>query len=154
MTESDFSLAFNDPVQGKNFGEQFIQQNSPDVLFQVAGKTGNGVLDAACEAGIHGIGVDVDQALSYPDAAECIVTSAEKKLALSVEATLVQLSQGTHTPGNNLWNAANDGIGISDFHDNADLITPETQTLVDDALQAMKDGTLTTCPENCGQYQP
>jgi basic membrane protein A and related proteins len=154
VTESDFTLAFNDPVAGKSFGEQFIQQNSPDVLFQVAGKTGNGVLDAACDAGIHGIGVDVDQALSYPDAAACIVTSAEKKLALSVEQTIVELSQGTQTSGNNLWNAANDGIGISDFHDKADLITAETQTAIDTALQGMKDGTLTTCPETCGVYAP
>jgi len=153
VTTSDFTLAFNDPVAGKNFGEQFIQQNSPDVLFQVAGKTGNGVLDAACDAGIHGIGVDVDQALSYPDAAACIVTSAEKKLAFSVEQTIVELSQGTQTSGNNLWNAANDGIGISDYHDQADLITAETQTAIDTALQSMKDGTLTTCPETCGQYQ-
>ena len=55
------------------------------MLFQVAGKTGNGVLEAACEAGLHGIGVDVDQWLSLtadtdPDV-QCIVTSAEKQLA-------------------------------------------------------------------------
>ena len=67
MTESDFVKAFNDPVTGKNFGQQFIAQNKPDVLFQVAGKTGNGILEAACEAGILGVGVDVDQALSYPN---------------------------------------------------------------------------------------
>ena len=33
-------------------------------MFQVAGKTGNGVLQAACAANILGIGVDVDQYLS------------------------------------------------------------------------------------------
>ena len=79
---NDFSnKAFNDPVGGKKFGQSFITTNKVDVLFQVAGKTGNGILDAACDASIYGIGVDVDQALSYPNAAKCIVTSAEKHLA-------------------------------------------------------------------------
>ena len=59
---NDFSNnAFNDPVGGKKFAQQFITTNKLDVLFQVAGKTGNGVLEAACDANIYGIGVDVDQ---------------------------------------------------------------------------------------------
>ena len=42
---------FTDQAAGKTFGEQFISQNTGiDVLFQVAGLTGNGVLDAACAA--------------------------------------------------------------------------------------------------------
>jgi hypothetical protein len=83
---NDFSnKAFNDPVTGKSFGQQFISQNKPDVLFQVAGKTGNGVIDAACDAGIYAIGVDVDQWLSYPNGQKCIITSAEKKLQMTVK---------------------------------------------------------------------
>ncbi len=152
ITKSDFVKAFNDPVTGKNFGQQFIQQNKPDVLFQVAGKTGNGILDAACDANILGIGVDVDQALSYPNAAKCTVTSAEKHLAVSVEQTLVAMANGTAKPGDNLWNAANDGIGVSPGHDLASKITADIQKKVDDALAAMKAGTLKTCPDKCGVY--
>ena len=55
VTESDFVKAFNDPVTGKSFGQQFHRPElDVDVLFQVAGKTGNGILEAACEAGILG----------------------------------------------------------------------------------------------------
>ncbi len=58
----DFSAAaFNDPAGGKVFADTFIKTNKVDVLFQVAGKTGNGVLEAACGSNIYGIGVDVDQ---------------------------------------------------------------------------------------------
>ena len=56
-------------------------------MFQVAGNTGNGVLEAACDAGIHGIGVDVDQHLSLADdpaSQKCVVTSAEKFLKKNV----------------------------------------------------------------------
>ena len=81
----DLTVAFNDPTAGKTFADQFLQQNADvDVMFQVAGKTGNGVLQSVEENGIFGIGVDVDQWTSTPDSAECIVTSAEKKLTLAV----------------------------------------------------------------------
>ena len=68
---ADFSAAaFQDQAGGKTYAENFLAQNPKvDVLFQVAGLTGNGVLDAACAANINGIGVDVDQFLSYPNAA-------------------------------------------------------------------------------------
>ena len=48
---NDFSAAaFNDPAGGKAFAQTFIKAHKPDVLFAVAGKTGNGVLEAACAA--------------------------------------------------------------------------------------------------------
>ena len=90
VSDSDFVVGFADQAAGKTFGEQFITQNAGiDVLFQVAGLTGNGVIDAACAAGINAIGVDVDQYESYPASAACILTSAEKKLAKSVSDSIV-----------------------------------------------------------------
>jgi len=151
---NDFSnKAFNDPVTGTSFGQQFIGQNKPDVLFQVAGKTGNGILDAACSAGIYGIGVDVDQFLSYPNADTCIVTSAEKHLTNSVEATIKTIGAATAVGGPQLFNASNDGIGISDFHDKTSLISADLTTKLAAALAAMKAGSLVTCPATgCGVY--
>src|SRR3990172_1586489 len=150
VTESDFVKAFYDPDGGKIFGQQFLAQNpNVDVLFQVAGNTGNGVLDAACDADIYAVGVDVDQALSYPNAAKCIVVSAEKKLAFSVAEIIKAIAAGTMTGGDNHWDAARDGIGISPFHDFASLINAELQTKLDAALVAMKAGTLKTCPDAC-----
>ena len=92
----DLTAAFNDPTGGKTFGDQFLQQNSDvDVLFQVAGKTGNGLIQAAQAAGIYAIGVDVDQHASLPDSAECIVTSAEKKLTLAVSEGIIAAGGGS-----------------------------------------------------------
>jgi basic membrane protein A len=155
VSTSDFGVAFNDPAAGRTFAEQFIDTNDVDVLFQVAGKTGNGVLEAACAADIHGIGVDVDQWVSLgaddDPAYDCIVTSAEKKLASSVEQTISAIADGSVAPGIATFNAANDGIGLSPENSGAGLITPEIQTLLDEALAGMEAGTLETCPENCGQ---
>ncbi len=143
----DFSnAAFNDPVGGKNFAQSFISTNKPDVLFQVAGKTGNGVLDAACAAKIYGIGVDVDQYLSYPNADPCIITSAEKHLQSAVESAIKGIAAGTAVGGDNRFDATNDGIGISPIT-NVTLAS-DVQTKINDALAAMKAGTLNTCPNS------
>ena len=151
---ADFSSkAFGDPVYGKQYGASFIAQNKPDVIFQVAGATGNGILDAACAAKIYGIGVDVDQFLSYPNADACIVTSAEKHLTNSVEATIKTIAAGTAVGGPQVFNAANDGIGISDFHDKASLISADLTAKLATALAGMKDGSLKTCPSNCGSLK-
>jgi basic membrane protein A and related proteins len=151
VTTSDFVKAFNDPDTGKNFAKQFLAQYPKvDVLFQVAGKTGNGVLDAACDAKIYGIGVDVDQALSYPNAAKCTITSAEKKLAMSVEFDIKAIAAGTMKGGDDHWDAARDGVGYSPFHDLASLYPAGFAAKLDAALAAMKAGTLKTCPDKCG----
>jgi basic membrane protein A len=153
---ADFSkAAFDDPVGGKTYGANFITANKPDVLFQVAGKTGNGILDAACEAGIYGIGVDVDQALSYPNAAKCTLTSATKSLQLATGTVIQELAAGQKLSGTILFDAATKGIGIAPGHDLANLITPEIQAKVDTAMGAMVAGTLKTCPTTppCGSLK-
>jgi basic membrane protein A len=150
VTTSDFTKAFNDPVTGKSFGQQFITTNKVDVLFQVAGKTGNGVLDAACDANIIGIGVDVDQALSYPNAAKCTVTSAEKKLALAASTDIANIVAGTQKGGDDHWDAKRDGIGYSPFHDMESKVPADLKGKLDTALAAIKSGTIKTCPDKCG----
>lgn len=146
VTESDFGKAFYDHQGGVLFGENFINLEQPDVVFQVAGQTGNGVLDAACGASIWGIGVDVDQFGSYPDAASCILTSAEKKLTRATEEDIKAIVGGTIKGGDDHWNAARDGVGVSSFHDHADKVPSDMQQKLDDAFAQMKAGTLKTCP--------
>ena len=149
----DFSnAAFNDPAGGKTFAQTFIQANKPDVLFQVAGKTGNGVLEAACAANIYGIGVDVDQwdSLGAP-ANACIITSAEKHVESAVAQAIEGIAAGTLSAGDVLFNAKNDGISAADFHDKASLFGPEVTTALQTALAGMQAGTLQTCPTTgCG----
>jgi basic membrane protein A len=152
VSASDFKVGFADQAAGKTFGDQFIKQNAGlDVLFQVAGLTGNGLLDAACAAKIGAIGVDVDQHESYPASDPCILTSAEKHLSVSVSDSIVGISDGTAKGGLTFFNATNDGIGVSSFYDAASKLPADTQSKVDAAIEAMKAGTLKTCPEKCGQ---
>jgi len=154
FSTGDLGKAYGDPVFGKTFSAQFIQQKGVDVLFQVAGGTGNGALDASCEANILAIGVDVDEYQSYPSADKCIVTSAEKHLSSAVNQTIAKIAAGTAAGGVSKFNAANDGIGISKFQNSAVTIPADVQGKLDAALAAMKAGTLTTCAATCGTWAP
>ena len=149
----DFSAAaFADQPGGKSFANNFLTTNSKvDVLFAVAGLTGNGVLDAAAAKGIYGVGVDVDQFLSYPAVGPYLITSAEKHLQSAVDQTIKAIADGSAKGGNGLFDATNDGIGASPFHDTASVVPADTQAKLDAALEAMKAGTLVTCPaDSCG----
>jgi basic membrane protein A and related proteins len=150
-TDPDPAKGFNDQTKGRTIAEQFIGQGA-DVIFQIAGLTGQGALEAVCDAGIHGIGVDVDQAESLPNLAPCIVTSAEKKLKDTVQAVVESVATDTFVPGTVQYNAASTpaAIGLSDFHDNAALLTPELQAKIDEATQGFIDGSLDPCaPIKC-----
>jgi len=58
---------------------------------------------------------------------------------------------GTLQPADVLFNAANNGIGASDFHDKASMFGPEVTQALNTAMAAMKAGTLKTCPDTgCG----
>jgi basic membrane protein A and related proteins len=140
----DPSKGFNDPATGKAIAQQFIAQGA-DVLFQVAGLTGQGVLEAACDANVYGIGVDVDQAETLPNLSKCIVTSAEKKLKDTVQAVTETSGGSDFKAGNVAYNAASNppAVGLSPYHDLTSLITPEIQAKIDDAFAQMKAGTLT-----------
>lgn len=142
-TNPDPAKGFNDPATGKALAQQMIGKGV-DVLFQIAGLTGQGVLEAACDADIYGIGVDVDQVQTLPNLSKCIVTSAEKKLKDTVQAVTESVASGTFQAGTVSYNAASNppAIGLAPYYDFASLITPEIQAKLDDAFAKMKSGEL------------
>jgi basic membrane protein A and related proteins len=149
---TDITVAFNDPATGKSIGEQMIGADA-DVLFQVAGLSGQGAIEAACDADVFGIGVDVDQYFSLPDLQQCIVTSAEKKLKESVQAAIERVGDDSAEAGNIFHDAAADppGVGISPFHDFEGELDPAVQEAVDAALEELAEGNIDPCegPSPC-----
>lgn len=147
---TDITKAFNDTVGGKAVGKQMIGQGA-DVLFQVAGGTGQGFIEAACDANVWGIGVDVDQWEALPAALQkCVVTSAEKKIRAAVLAAITRAVNGT-AKGTTIVNDSKSdpvGIGLADYHNHADLITTAIQGKIDAALAGLKGGTLDPCKPN------
>ena len=140
--------AFGDPPGGQAFATQMLTQfPDVDVMFQVAGATGNGVLQAACEKGILAIGVDVDQFISAPATAKCTVVSAEKKLSKNVSDAIQRIAAGTDKGGRLVLDLTTDDVGLSPFHDFESQITPDIQAKLDAAVATLKDGSLKACEE-------
>jgi basic membrane protein A len=122
---NQYSQDFEDQAKCKEIALDQINQGS-DVVFQVAGKCGLGALDAACQEGVYGIGVDADQAF----AGDCIITSALKPLQVAVYETIKSANEGTLAGGQNLF------FGIQDFPD-AELLAPYSDAVPQDVQDAV-----------------
>ena len=145
------AAAFNDPAGGQAIAQQLLAQDPEiDVMFQVAGKTGNGVLQAACDAGIHAVGVDVDQFISTPETAACTIVSAEKKLTKNVSDAIQRIAAGEDQGGILRLGLDTEDVGLSPFHDFKDLISDETREALATAKAALADGSLKACEEQEG----
>src|SRR6185312_92502 len=92
----------------KTVAQNLISQGA-QVLFQVAGGCGLGTLKAADEAGIWGIGVDVDQyALG-----KRVLTSAIKRVDVGVQQAVLQEKAGKFAGGSDLvFSLRNNGVGV------------------------------------------
>lgn len=137
---------FNDPDWGKARGLEFIDQQA-DIVFGAGGNTGNGALLAALQRNKTCIGVDVDQFESYPDAANCLLTSAEKKLAVAVKKAITNVVKGQFQSGFLKFDAANKGVGIAPFHTFDSKVTPDMKSKLQTIEKGLADGTLKTGAE-------
>ncbi len=128
MTGTDGS-AWNNPVKG---GELTMSQieNGSDVVFAAAGSTGLGVLQAAADAGIYGIGVDANQDYLHPGT---MLTSMRKFVDNAVYNAMMDVNNDKFTPGIQVMGLAQDGVGYTLDEFNADLITDEMKAAVEEA---------------------
>lgn len=143
--------AFADPAAGQAMAQQMLAQDPElDVMFQVAGLSGNGVLQAACDAGIWGVGVDVDQYISAPETAACTIVSAEKKLTKNVSDAIQKIAAGTDQGGILRLGIDTQDVGLSPFHEFEGMISDETKAALAEAEAGLADGSLKACEEQEG----
>ena len=134
---------FNDPDWGKQQAITFFGQNA-DIIFGVGGNTGNGGLVAAKEKGKMCIGVDVDQYVSYPDVATCLITSAQKHLRQAVKSAIANMVQNSWKSGLLTFDITNDGIGLAPYHDWDSKISADIKARITDIASKLKDGSIKT----------
>jgi basic membrane protein A len=134
-----FTATFTDPEKGKQAALSLIDEGA-DIVLPVAGLTGNGTFTAAQEKGTLAIGVDVDQCISIPEACPVLLTSVQKNISNAVFEAIKQMTDGSFKGGVYSGTFANDGVEISDYHENADKVTPEVQAELDQLKQDIIDG--------------
>ena len=116
-----YSQDFIDQAKCKTVAQNQIDAGS-QVEFNVAGPCGLGTLDAAKEAGIWGIGVDVDQAYL----GKHILTSAVKRVDTGVYLAIKGAQNGQFKGGKNLvFNLKNGGVGMGKISSSRPRQVPE-----------------------------
>ena len=128
---------FTDQAKGKESALAMIEQGA-DIIFQIAGLTGIGALNGADEAGVAGIGVDVDQYGVAPDA---IMTSAVKGITQATYLTTKDIIDGKFVGGDNRTFGINDdAMGLAPYHNWNSIIPSAVKDAVDAAIADLKSG--------------
>ena len=133
-----FDKTFVDPEWGKQTAESMIDQGA-DVIFGAGGKTGNGAVEAAAQAGVYAVGVDTDQYFTLPNAAPRLLSSAMKMITPGV-FDLIKLSKDGAFPGGNYFGAA----GYAPYHDLDGEVPADVKAKMEEINAMLLDGSLTT----------
>ncbi|UUU31328.1 BMP family ABC transporter substrate-binding protein [Streptomyces sp. CA-210063] len=115
LTQTAEEGGFSSPDKGKAAAEGQIEKKA-DVVYQAAGLSGQGVIEAAAKAKVWAIGVDSDQynqeaLASYK---ESILTSALKDVGGSVYALAKSVEDGKPLTGVQTFDLKVDGVGLAD----------------------------------------
>ena len=130
-----YSNNFTDPAKCSGVAQSQINQGA-DVLFQVAGGCGLGVLQSAGKAGVYSVGVDADQ----KDADPSVIASALKKVDVATYTAIQNVVNNQFQGGALTFSIANEGAGYS--VDNFDL-PADLKTELDKIQSQIKSGALT-----------
>ncbi len=125
--------SFADSATGKTMANTAIT-NGADIVFQAAGATGLGVIEACQEAGVYAIGVDSDQSSIAPNT---VLTSAMKRVDNAVYEAVQELLDGTLEGGVKSFDLAAGGVDIAPSQD---LIAPEVISAVEDVKAKIISG--------------
>ena len=142
-----YANSFTDPATGKEIAKAQYGQGV-DLIFQIAGASGQGVIEAAAETGHYVIGVDSDQAEIYqaaaPERAHRIVTSVLKRVDNAVFRALSLMAADTLPFGRSESLGLKEGaIGLADNGVTQALVPAATMAEIRQVEAAIKAGDLT-----------
>jgi basic membrane protein A len=134
-----YSQDFVDQAKCKEIALDQISKGAK-VVFQVAGQCGLGVLDAAKEKSVQGIGVDADQGYLGPQ----VFTSALKKVDVAVFNAIKAAQAGQYTGGQDIVNSVKSGgIGYGKLNADAQKYAAQVQAV----QKKIADGQITNIPD-------
>lgn len=136
-------FAPNDPV-GKSIAASMLEQGA-DVLFPVGGDQFGAGIEAIKESGVDAvmIGVDKDIALTSPDYAPYILTSAEKRMGAATFDIIQDYAvNGNFSVEPYLGDLANGGTDISPFYDFDAKVDQSIKDRLAELKQGIIDGTI------------
>ena len=123
-----YSNNFGDPAIGLQMAKAMFDGGA-NVVYQVAGGTGLGVIQAAKESGHFAIGVDTDQDGIAPGS---VLASMVKRTDVAVETVVKDYADGKFPGGKTVTlGLKEDGVGLSPMKFTHDMIPAATLAKVD-----------------------
>ena len=135
-----------DTAIAKEYGLSMINDNKCDIIWGVAGNSGNGAAEAAYETGkAYFLGVDSDQELTLSsDLAAITLTSGLKNIGNSLIWFFDELDAGrTYFGQEGARGLAEGGVGIVTDKDFATYASHDLKAAISAAEEAIKNGELT-----------
>jgi basic membrane protein A len=133
-----FDKTFVDPEWGAATANSMMDKGV-DVIFGCGGKTGNGAVTAAAQAGKYAIGVDDDQYNTLPEAAPQMLSSAMKLITPGVAGLLKLVKEGGFPGGNYLG-----PVTYAPYHDLDSKVPADVKAKMEQIKAALDDGSLQT----------
>lgn len=126
---------FANPDLGAYLAEQ-LMSGGADIIYPVAGGTGDGALYYSTQNGAWAIGVDNDQyyttfAGGTIAGADKLLTSTVKRMDLGIYYTIGDLVKGHFTSGYKLYGLAQNGVELAPYHDTSSAIPTAVKKAVD-----------------------
>jgi basic membrane protein A len=132
-----YSNNFGDPSIGLQMAKAMFEEGA-DIIYQVAGGTGMGVIQAAKEAGHYALGVDTDQDSIAPGA---VLASMIKRTDVAVEEVVKDYAAGEFPGGETItFGLKENGVGLSEMKHTKDMIPAEILKKVEQAKQDILSG--------------
>lgn len=128
---------FFDPVKGKTAAKQLYAQGA-DIVFQAAGTTGQGVLEASSEENRYAIGVDSNQNSLYPGH---VATSMVKDLDGAVYDLFAMIENGTYEK-NHVYEkgAGASGVYLAIDEFSKEILTQDMIDKIDEIMDKIVSG--------------
>lgn len=134
-----YSNSFGDPAKGKQMAQAMFEQGA-DIVYQVAGGTGQGVIDAAKASGHFAIGVDTDQDYLAPGH---VLTSMVKHSDVAVYNLIQEDLNGNLQGGSTMTlDLAVGGVGLSPMRYTKDLIPADQLAKLEQIRSGILDGSI------------
>jgi len=132
-----YSNNFGDPAIGLQMAKAMYDEGA-DIVYQVAGGTGIGVIQAAKETGHYAIGVDTDQDGLAPGS---VLTSMLKRTDVAVETVVGDYAGDTFPGGKTVTlGLKENGVALSDMKYTKDKIPAATLAKVDELKAKILSG--------------
>lgn len=139
--------SFTDPATASAGATDMIT-NGADIIYQAAGGSGAGVIQACVDNDIYAIGVDTDQSYLAP---ETIITSAMKRVDNAVTSITEGVLAGEFTGGVHQYGLEDGGVDIAPTQD---LLPDDVIAAVEAAKESILSGDIVvpTTAEECPDF--